>query len=79
MTHEVVVPDQGNAAMIVLAAWLKQPGERVEAGEIIAEVLTDKVNTEIPAPASGVVESLLVEEGEEVQSGQVIARLSTAG
>ena len=77
MSEGIVVPDQG-ATTIVLAAWLKQPGDRVAAGEVVAEVMTDKVNTEIPAPSAGVLEVLLAEEGETVTAGQVIARLRPA-
>ena len=76
MNQEVVVPDHDATGEITLAAWLKRPGERIEAGEIIAEVLTEKVNTEIPAPVGGTVEALLVEEGETVIAGQVIARIA---
>ena len=79
MSHEVVLPDLGTTDEITLAAWLKAPGDRVEAGEIIAEALTEKVNTEIPSPVSGVVEALLVEEGDTIVVGQVIARVAPGG
>ena len=78
MTIPITVPDLGGTEELTLAAWLKAPGERVEAGEVIAEVLTEKVNTEITAPAAGVVDQLLVEEGERVEAGQTIATLREA-
>jgi 2-oxoglutarate dehydrogenase E2 component (dihydrolipoamide succinyltransferase) len=76
MSHEIVVPELETAAEITLAAWLKQPGDHVEQGEVIAEVLTEKVNVEIQAPSSGLIEALLVDEGEVVEVGQAIARLA---
>ena len=60
-----------------IAAWLKQPGDRVEEGEIIAEALTDKANVEIPSPVGGVVEALLAEVGDVVAAGRPIARVRT--
>ena len=80
MSQEVVVPDFGEVTSeITFGAWLKQPGEVVQAGEVIAEVITEKVNAEIPSPVSGTVEELLVEEGEVVVVGQPIARLAPTG
>jgi len=60
-----------------IAAWLKQPGDTVKEGEIIAEFMTEKVNVEFPSPASGKIVELLGEEGDVVKKGQVIARLET--
>jgi 2-oxoglutarate dehydrogenase E2 component (dihydrolipoamide succinyltransferase) len=78
LTVPITIPDLGGTEELTLAAWLKAPGERVEAGEVVAEVLTEKVNTEITAPAAGVVDQLLVEEGERVETGQTIATLREA-
>lgn len=75
MSREIVMPNLGEGAEITLGAWLKRPGDRVEEGEVIAEALTEKVNVEIPSPASGVLEALLVNEGDVVSAGQPIARL----
>ena len=52
-----------------LLAWHKQVGERVEAGELLFDVSTDKVDTEIPAPASGVLSAIEVPAGETVPVG----------
>ena len=49
--------------------WRKQVGESVKADETIVEISTDKVDTEVPSPATGVVRELLVPEGETVDVG----------
>ncbi len=64
---------------ITVAVWLKSPGDAIHAGEVIAEVLTDKVNVEIASPATGVLEVILVEEGKTVVEGEVLARVVLAG
>src|SRR5690606_39281530 len=53
--------------------WLKREGERVEADEPLLEVSTDKVDTEIPSPASGVITKILVKEDETVEVGAELA------
>ena len=58
--------------------WAKQPGDSVEADETIVEISTDKVDAEVPSPASGTLTEVLAEAGETVTVGQVIARM-TAG
>lgn len=72
---EIRVPDLEGATEITLGSWLKAVGDRVEAGEPVAEALTDKVNAEIESPVGGVIEELLVEAGAEVSAGQPIARI----
>ncbi|RMD75061.1 MAG: 2-oxo acid dehydrogenase subunit E2, partial [Chloroflexi bacterium] len=59
--------------------WLKRPGETVAKYEPLLEVVTDKVDTEVPAPEAGVLHEILVPEGETVRVGTVIARLAPAG
>jgi 2-oxoglutarate dehydrogenase E2 component (dihydrolipoamide succinyltransferase) len=59
--------------------WLKKPGERVEKYEALLEVTTDKVDTEVPAPASGVVREIKVQEGETVRVGTLLAILEDDG
>jgi pyruvate dehydrogenase E2 component (dihydrolipoamide acetyltransferase) len=56
-----------------ITKWLKQEGEQVEADESLLEISTDKVDTEIPSPASGVVTQILVPEGETVEVGTKLA------
>jgi 2-oxoglutarate dehydrogenase E2 component (dihydrolipoamide succinyltransferase) len=60
-----------------IVAWHKQPGDWVEADETIAEVTTDKIDTEIPAPASGRLTEILVEPGVTVEVGTPLARIAT--
>ncbi|HEY4869510.1 MAG TPA: dihydrolipoamide acetyltransferase family protein [Candidatus Dormibacteraeota bacterium] len=60
-----------------IAKWLKQPGEHVAKYESIAEVITDKVNAEIPAPADGTMGELIAPEGAVVPVGQPICSIET--
>ena len=62
-----------------IAVWHKKPGDPVKADEILIDVETDKVATEIPAPADGVLAEILVKEGETVVVGTVLAVIRTAG
>jgi 2-oxoglutarate dehydrogenase E2 component (dihydrolipoamide succinyltransferase) len=55
--------------------WNKQVGDQIEADETLLEISTDKVDTEVPSPASGVVSEILVEEGATVEVGTVLARI----
>ena len=56
-----------------ITKWLKQEGEQIEADESLLEISTDKVDTEIPSPASGIVTQILVQEGETVEVGTKLA------
>ncbi|MBV9120106.1 MAG: biotin/lipoyl-binding protein [Chloroflexi bacterium] len=79
MILDLKMPEMGEGVTEgTIAAWLKQPGEEVQEGEIIAELMTEKVNVEFPSPASGKVVELLHEEGDVVKKDQIIARLETA-
>src|SRR5579875_3840454 len=62
-----------------IGQWLKQPGDAIEEYESLLEVTTDKVNAEVPSPATGVVKRLLVQEGETVPVGTAIAALEVEG
>jgi pyruvate/2-oxoglutarate dehydrogenase complex dihydrolipoamide acyltransferase (E2) component len=76
VSRDIVVPDLGEATTeITLSTWLKQPGESIKAGEVVAEIMTEKVNTEVTSPADGVLEAILAKEGDVVTVGQPIARL----
>jgi pyruvate/2-oxoglutarate dehydrogenase complex dihydrolipoamide acyltransferase (E2) component len=57
--------------------WKKQPGDWVEADEIIASISTDKIDTDVEAPATGRVQELLVDVGTTVEVGTVLARIAT--
>jgi len=60
-----------------IGAWLKQPGDKVEKYESLAEVITDKVNAEIPSPYTGTIKELLVPENEPVAIGTLICTIET--
>ena len=67
---EVVMPQMGvSVSEGTITKWLKQPGETIAADEPLLEISTDKVDTEIPSPGSGVVQEILVPEGETVVAG----------
>src|SRR4051812_48317742 len=71
---DVVMPKRGESIVEgTLTKWLKKPGERVERDEPLFEISTDKVDSEIPAPASGVVQEILVKEGQTVHINTVVA------
>ncbi len=61
-----------------IVAWLKQPGDEVAEGEVIAEAMTEKVNVEVESPVAGVLQEVLVEEENAVVVGQTIARVATS-
>jgi pyruvate/2-oxoglutarate dehydrogenase complex dihydrolipoamide acyltransferase (E2) component len=73
---EIHMPSPGEAVReATLVVWLKQPGDPVEAGEVLAEALTDKANVEIPSPVTGTLAEILAAEGAVVPVGQAIARI----
>jgi len=63
----------------LLLNWLKDIGDSVSAGEVIAEFEADKATVEVEAPGDGVVTELLIEVGDEVDEGTVVARIGEAG
>ena len=73
---DVVMPQMGvSVSEGTITKWLKQVGEEVAADESLLEISTDKVDTEVPSPASGVVSEILVQEGETVEVGTLLARV----
>ncbi len=75
---DVTMPQMGvSVAEGTVVAWRVEPGDRVEAEATICEISTDKIDTEVPAPASGVVTEILVPIGETVDVGTVMARIAT--
>ncbi|OUM98608.1 MAG: branched-chain alpha-keto acid dehydrogenase subunit E2 [Firmicutes bacterium ZCTH02-B6] len=73
----VTMPQLGESVVEgTIGAWLKAVGDRVEKYEPLVEVITDKVNTEIPSPVSGVVQEILVEAGATVKVGTPICVLA---
>lgn len=77
---DVVMPRWGDTMRTgVISEWMVEPGEEVEAGEVLAIVETEKVLAEVESPAAGTVAELLVQEGDEADVGAVIARIEPAG
>jgi len=62
-----------------IGKWLKQPGEKVNKYDLLVEVQTDKVNTEIPSPVAGTLKEVKVEEGQTVPIGTLLATFDTDG
>jgi pyruvate dehydrogenase E2 component (dihydrolipoamide acetyltransferase) len=77
---DVVMPQMGvSVSEGTVTKWLKQEGEAVEADETLLEISTDKVDTEVPSPGSGIVQQILVAEGETVEVGVRLAVIVPEG
>ncbi len=75
---EVPMPQMGESiAEGTVSQWLKQVGDAVERDEPILEISTDKVDAEIPAPSSGTLVEIAVQEGETVEVGTIVAFIDT--
>ena len=75
---DVTMPQMGvSVAEGTVVEWKKQPGDWVEADEIIASISTDKIDTDVEAPGTGRVQELLVDVGTTVEVGTVLARIAT--
>jgi pyruvate dehydrogenase E2 component (dihydrolipoamide acetyltransferase) len=71
---DVVMPQMGvSVSEGTITKWLKQEGEEIQADEPLLEISTDKVDTEVPSPGSGIVQQILVQEGETVEVGTRLA------
>ncbi|MCL4858393.1 MAG: 2-oxo acid dehydrogenase subunit E2 [Caldilineaceae bacterium] len=80
MSTEIVMPNLGfDVQQARLIEWLKQPGDPIQKGEVIAVVESDKANVELESIAGGVVLEQLVAAGVEVPVGAVLARVGPAG
>lgn len=78
-TVTISMPQMGiSVAEGTILEWRKRPGDWVEADETVCDVSTDKVDVEIPSPASGRLERILVDPGETVAVGAPLAELDTA-
>ena len=79
MVFKVELPHVGESVTeAVIGKWLKAPGEKVEKYDPLVEVVTDKVNMDVPSPATGILTKIIAEEGETVLMGAVIAEMDTA-
>jgi 2-oxoisovalerate dehydrogenase E2 component (dihydrolipoyl transacylase) len=76
---KVTMPQLGESvAEGTIGRWLKKPGDRVEKYEPIVEVVTDKVNAEVPSPFAGILTAILAEEGATVPNNAEIAEIETS-
>ena len=74
MATEIKMPQLGETVVEgTITKWLKQEGEQVEADELLVEISTDKVDSEVPSSAAGVLQKILVPEGETVKVGTPLA------
>lgn len=77
---DVVMPQMGESIVEgTLTKWLKKPGDKVERDEPLFEISTDKVDTEIPSPAAGVLAEVLVNEGQTVAIKTLVAKINEGG
>src|SRR3569833_191805 len=80
MPTDVIMPQMGESIFEgTITKWLKQPGEKVTRDEPLFEISTDKVDAEIPAPASGVLKEIKVQSGATVQVNTVVAVIDESG
>jgi 2-oxoglutarate dehydrogenase E2 component (dihydrolipoamide succinyltransferase) len=77
MSNQILVPALGESVTeATVAKWLKSEGDRVNVDEAIVELETDKVNVEVPAPSSGVIEKIAIKEGQTVNVGTLLGTIS---
>jgi 2-oxoglutarate dehydrogenase E2 component (dihydrolipoamide succinyltransferase) len=77
---EIIMPKMGESVNEgTIIKWYKKPGDKVHRDEIIFEISTDKVDTEIPSPGTGVITEIKFNEGDTVEVGTVVALLDSNG
>lgn len=80
MPTEIKMPQLGESVVEgTITKWLKQEGDSVDEDELLVEVSTDKVDSEVPSSASGTIQEIKVQEGETVKVGEVIAVIGEGG
>src|ERR1039458_703471 len=73
MPTDIIMPQMGESIVEgTITKWLKKPGDKVQRDEPLFEISTDKVDAEIPAPATGVLQEIKVAEGNTVQVNTVV-------
>src|SRR6202453_1867429 len=73
MPTDVVMPQMGESIFEgTITKWLKKPGDKVQRDEPLFEISTDKVDAEIPAPSSGILQEIKVPEGNTVQVNTIV-------
>ena len=77
---DLVMPKMGESLQEgTVIKWMKNIGDKIDRDEMILEISTDKVDTEVPSPVEGVLAEILANEGDTVEVGVTIARISTSG
>ena len=80
MATEIKMPQLGESVVEgTITKWLKQEGDSIAEDELLVEVSTDKVDSEVPSSAAGTIEKILVQEGETVKVGTAIALIGEGG
>src|SRR3974390_288209 len=80
MPTDVIMPQMGESIFEgTITKWLKKPGDKVQRDEPLFEISTDKVDAEIPAPTSGVLQEIKVSEGNTVQVNTVVGTIAGDG
>lgn len=78
MKVDVIMPKMGESIQEgKILRWMKKPGDKIEKDESILEISTDKVDSEIPSPAPGILTRIVVPEGDTVEVGTIIAEIET--
>src|SRR5450432_3690325 len=80
MPTDIVMPQMGESIFEgTITKWLKKPGDKVQRDEPLFEISTDKVDAEIPAPASGILQDIKVAEGTTVGVNTVVGTIAADG
>ena len=80
MPTDIIMPQMGESIVEgTITKWLKKPGDKIQRDEPLFEISTDKVDAEIPAPASGVLQEIKVAEGTTVNVNTVVGTIAVDG
>src|ERR1700727_3807901 len=80
MPTDIIMPQMGESIVEgTITKWLKKPGDKIQRDEPLFEISTDKVDAEIPAPASGVLQEIKVSEGTTVGVNTVVGTIAVDG
>ena len=80
MPTDIIMPQMGESIVEgTITKWLKKPGDKVQRDEPLFEISTDKVDAEIPAPASGVLQEIKIAEGTTVNVNTVVGTIAVDG
>src|SRR5271168_2782115 len=80
MPTDIIMPQMGESIVEgTITKWLKKPGDKVQRDEPLFEISTDKVDAEIPAPASGVLQEIKVSEGTTVGVNTIVGTIAAEG